>query len=258
MHLPVLLQHERALPGEELETVPACLRDQLAQPARRQVADAGSRMHADAEQHLVLDDVAHAGEYLLVQQRIADLCGGRGLEPAAGQGRVPAIAHHVRAPVVHLVQRLLDEHHRARIDVELAVVEAQRHPGGCRLALVDQPAAEHHQVDAQAEVVEFQQEVLAPAAHGPHPAAVHARQRLAGVAADLAHGAAGEPPGRLTQQHDRRPFRHGTHRTSGQQVRTLTPSACDGRTAPDGEEWVVTWALLMRSGHRPIAFVMRR
>jgi hypothetical protein len=55
---------------------------------------------------------------------------------------------------------------------------------GCRLALVDQPAAEHHQVDAQAEVVEFQQEVLAPAAHGPHPAAVHARQRLAGVAAD--------------------------------------------------------------------------
>lgn len=133
MHLPVLLQHERALPGEELETVPACLRDQLAQPARRQVADAGSRMHADAEQHLVLDDVAHAGEYLLVQQRIADLCGGRGLEPAAGQGRVPAIAHHVRAPVVHLVQRLLDEHHRARIDVELVVVEAQRCPGAAGL-----------------------------------------------------------------------------------------------------------------------------
>lgn len=236
MHLPVLLQHECALPGEELETVPACLRDQLAQPARRQVADAGSRMHADAEQHLVLDDVAHAGEYLLVQQRIADLCGGRGLEPAAGQGRVPAIAHHVRAPVVHLVQRALDEHHRARIDVELVVVEAQRRPGGCRLALADQPAAEHHQVDAQAEVIPLQQEVLAPAVHD----------------------AAGEPPGRLTQQHDRRPFRHGTHRTSGQRVRTLTPSVRDGRTAPDGEECVVTWALLMRSSHRPIAFVMRR
>lgn len=236
MYLPVLLQHERAPPGEELETVPACLRDQLAQPARRQVAYAASRMHADAEQHLVLDVVAHAGEYLLVQQRIADQCGGRGLEPAAGQGRVPAIAHHVRAPVVHLVQRLLDEHHRARIDVELAVVEAQRRPGGCRLALADQPAAEHHQVDAQAEVIPLQQEVLAPAVHG----------------------AAGEPPGRLTQQHDRRPFRHGAQRTSGQRIRTLTPGACEGVTASDGEECVVTWALLMRSGYRPIAFVMRR
>src|SRR5690606_18769076 len=69
--LPVPAQDELPLPLQEIEAVRARLGHQLGQLAWRQVADPGAGMHADPEQHFVLDDVADAGEHVLVEQGVA-------------------------------------------------------------------------------------------------------------------------------------------------------------------------------------------
>jgi hypothetical protein len=57
---PVLFQYILFFPFQEIEAVLACLVDQRPQLGRGQRTDSGGRMDADPEQHLVLDDVAHA------------------------------------------------------------------------------------------------------------------------------------------------------------------------------------------------------
>ena len=114
-------------------------------------------MHAYPEQHLVLDDVAHAGEDGLVQERITDHDVRQGLQLAPGQLRIPGVVHHVRAPIVDIVQRLIDQPHGTRIEVQLAIVEHQGYTRRGWLPFIDAPAAEHHQMDAQRVAAELQQ-----------------------------------------------------------------------------------------------------
>ncbi len=209
MHQPVLAQDELPLPVQEIEAVLPRLFDDLAQLARWQRADRGFRMHARAEQHLVLDDVAHAGKDVLVQQRVADQGVRVFLQFPARQSGIPRGIHHVAAPVVGVLQRAFDVLHRRGIDVELAVVELQRYPRRGRLALIDAVAAEHQHVHAQAEASELDQEMLAPAAQGDHATAFHAGQVERAVARRQAHGLPTELRRRLAQDDDGRTFRHG-------------------------------------------------
>jgi CHAT domain-containing protein len=149
----------------EVEAVLPRLLHQLAQFPGRQSADRGQRVRADAEQHLVLDDVAHAREQVLVQQGVAHQHVRSCAQPLQRQRGIPVLRHHVGPPVVDQVQRLLDEAHRAGVEVDLAAVEAERQARHCpALDLVDAVAAEQHEMHAQAEVRQLHQEVLAPAA----------------------------------------------------------------------------------------------
>ncbi len=172
VHLPMLLQFETAVPLQEIKAVGAGLLDHGGKPAWRQVAQPGGRMDTYPEQHLVLDDVAHVGEDGLVQKRITGHDIRHGLQLAPGQLWIPGLVHHVRTPIVDVVQRLVDQAHGARVEVQLTVVEHQRYPRRAWLPFVDAPAAEHHQVDAQRVAAEFQQEVLAPTADRLDPAAL--------------------------------------------------------------------------------------
>src|SRR5690606_37178682 len=69
-------------------------------------------------------------------------------------------------------------------------------------------AAEQHEVDAQDEAVEIQQEVLAPAADRADLAAAHALDVLADVARNLADHLAGELLRLLAQDDDGGAFGH--------------------------------------------------
>lgn len=210
MDLPVFAQDEALLPFEEVEAVLPCLGDQLTELSRWQIADARLGVDANPEQHLVLDDVADAGEDLLVEQGIADPRVGLGLERAPGQLRIPVRIEHVDAPVVAVLERPFDVLERRRVDIEFTVVEAQRGAGGRRFALVDPVRAEHQHVHAQAEAAKLDQEVLAPAPQRDDAASLHAGEIERAVARGVAHGLAAELGRLLTQDHDRRAFGHGS------------------------------------------------
>ena len=121
-------------------------------------------MHANAKQPFVLDDVADAGKDVLIQQRIARQHVRMLAQLLARFRRVPLRRHHIGRPVIEIVQRSLDQTHRACVKVELAVRELESQFRWALLARVDQIAAEQQEVDAHAEAVELQQQVLAPAA----------------------------------------------------------------------------------------------
>src|SRR5690606_16057739 len=209
VHLVVLLQHEGLLPLQEIEAVLARLLDQFAELFRRERADFAFRVHADPPQHFVLDDVADAGEPLLVEQGVGGEHVRAVAQALARPGRVPGVGHDVYAPVVELVDLAFEELHRARVEVEPAVVELQRATGRAAfLRVVDPGAAEQHEVDAQDEAVEIQQEVLAPAADRADLAAVHALDVLAAVARNLADHLAGELLRLLAQDDDGGAFGH--------------------------------------------------
>src|SRR5690606_19814544 len=198
------------LPAVEIEAVVARLADERAQLARGQRADRALGMHLDPEQDLVLDDVADAGEHALVEQRVGGDHAGPRRELATGGRRVPRIGHHVAAPVVIVVHVALAEHQRAGVEVQLAVVEGQAQAGrGVLAALVHAPAAPKHEVDAQVEAGELQQQVLAPAVQREQALAVHPRDRQPAVADHLAHDVADELVGLLAQDDKGRTFRHG-------------------------------------------------
>ena len=60
------------------------------------------------------------------------------------------VGHHVDAPVVHLIQRLFDEFHRAAVEVDFVLareLEAQAYR--LVLAFVDAVTPEHQPVHAQ-------------------------------------------------------------------------------------------------------------
>src|SRR5690606_13402602 len=106
VHLVVLLQLEGLAPAVEVEAVVARLAHQVTELASRQGAGAAAGMQADALTHFVLDDVADAGEYTLVQQHVGDHAVGRGAQLASRLRGVPAVGHHVTGPIVDLVRRL--------------------------------------------------------------------------------------------------------------------------------------------------------
>src|SRR5688572_17633448 len=148
MHLVVLAQHEGLLPFVEIEAVVARFPDQFAELARRQRADRALRMHADPVQPLVLDDVAHPGEDVLVEQGVGRERVGLHRELAARRARIPLVGHHVGGPVVGIVQVAFDVLHRAGIEVELA--PARKPQAQARdavlLARIDRVAAEQHEM----------------------------------------------------------------------------------------------------------------
>ena len=209
MNLVVLLQLERLLPAIEVEAVLARLAHQLAQLAGRQRAHRAFRVHADAMQHFVLDDVADAGEHVLVEQRVGCNHPGRGAQLATRGGGVPCVGHDVGAPLVVGVEVALEEAHRTGIEVQcFALAEAERQPRRTLAFFIDAPAAEQQEVDAQAEAVELQQEVLSPAAYGQDLAPLHARDVLRAVARDPQDPATGELRRGLAEDDDGGAFGH--------------------------------------------------
>src|SRR5690606_1597202 len=209
VHLVVLLQYEVLLPAVEIKAVFARLLHQLRQLARGQGPDPAFRMHPDPVQHLVLDDVADAGEDLLVQQRVGSQRIGPRAQLAARGRRVPGVGHHVAAPVVVVVEGALQEPQRGGVEVQhFAPAEAERQARGGVPLLVDPVAAEQQEVHALAEAAEFEQEVLAPAPYRNHLAPAHAADVLPAVAGDPQHLAAGEPGRGLAQDDDGGTFGH--------------------------------------------------
>jgi len=68
---PVLFQYKGFFPFQEIEAVVAGFFDHQVQLLYRQRAHGTERVYPYAEQHLVLDDIAHTGKYLLCEQGIA-------------------------------------------------------------------------------------------------------------------------------------------------------------------------------------------
>nr|GEU28540.1 hypothetical protein [Tanacetum cinerariifolium] len=202
---PVLFQHAFAFPSQKVEAVGARLRHQFAQLGGGHVAHGRQRMEADAEQHLVLDDIAHAGKNGLVEQGVAHQQVGPGAQFFQRQRRRPGIGHDVGAPVVFAVQIVRDGFHRAGIKVQrAAVVEEQAQARLGVLGLVDAVGAEHQQVDAQRAVAQAQYKMLAERAHIQHRLAgqrvhVHARLRVVAGAFGMVDGVAGKDGGLLAQ-----------------------------------------------------------
>src|SRR3569833_858204 len=120
-------------------------------------------MRANPEQHFVLDDVADSGKYVLFQQSVTDERFRHGLELAPGQSGVPRVRHHVRPPIIFLIERPLDVPNGAAVEVQLAA--ARKLQGKTRLAilsLVDAVTAEHEEVNSDGKAVQLDEKVLAP------------------------------------------------------------------------------------------------
>src|SRR5690606_1709341 len=234
VHLVVLLERERLLPLEEVEAVLAGLLHQLALLSRRQRADLALRVRADPPEHLVLDDVADPGEPFLVEQRVGRDHVRALAQALARPGRVPGVGHHVQRPIVVVVQFAFEELHRAGVEVEPAVVELQREPRRAAwLGVVDARAAEQQEVHAQREAVERQQEVLASTADVAHHQSLHARDVLAAVAGDPAHGLDGELRRLLLEDDDGRALGHA-RRLAAHATRAREPGGAlrSGRRRP--------------------------
>jgi len=84
------------------------------------------------------------------------------------RARAPGLAHHIHAPVVGRIQRPLDQLHRTGIEIQLAVGEAEAQARRGVLAFVDAVAAEQQQVDAHGDILQLDQQMLAPAAEFTH------------------------------------------------------------------------------------------
>ncbi|AKK62804.1 hypothetical protein FE36_02410 [Xanthomonas oryzae pv. oryzicola] len=137
-------------------------------------------MHADTVRHLVLDDVAHAGKERLVEQCIGYQHAGHSASLATRLRSIPQRIHRMRCPVVDIVQRALDELHRARIKIQsLAVGKFQaqpRHRVG--FVFVGAVTAEQQKVDAHAEMRALDQNVFAPATPRQHVLLIQTRDVL--------------------------------------------------------------------------------
>src|SRR5204863_4139116 len=116
-------------------------------------------------------------------------------------------------PVVDLVERLVDEAHRAGVEVELAAArEMQAEARLGLLARIDPVAAEHHEVDPQRKRRQLDQEMLAPAAQRDDALADEALLVDPRVALDGNDAPADEALRLVPQADDRRPFGHGLAR----------------------------------------------
>lgn len=146
----------------KIETVVARLGHPFAEFACRQRIYRALRMYADTVQHLVLDAVAHAHKEGLVEQCIGGQHAGHSAALATRLCSIPQRIHHIRCPVVDIVQRALDELHRARIKIQsLAVGKFQaqpRHRVG--FVFVGAVTAEQQKVDAHAEMRALDQKCL--------------------------------------------------------------------------------------------------
>src|SRR5687767_2806172 len=83
-------------------------------------------------------------------------------------GRIPLLGHHVGAPVVNIIELAFNVTHRAAVEIQLALGEPEAQTRRTVLAIVDAIAAEHQKMNAQREVIELDQKMLAPAAKGTH------------------------------------------------------------------------------------------
>lgn len=179
---PVFSQFECLFPLEEVETIVPGLFDEFREFARGKGADLALGMDAYPEQHFVLDDVADAGEDVLVEECIGGQFFRFRLELFPGFRRVPRIVHYIGGPVVLCVDRVFEHLQRAGVEIQIAGFELQMKPGSWLCLFVDAIGAEEQEVDADRLFREEYEEVFAPASEFD----------------DLAAGHAGEVDGRVT------------------------------------------------------------
>src|SRR4029078_559690 len=110
----------------------------------------------------VLDDVAHSGEHILIEQCVAHERAGHVGELPESTPRTPLVRHDIGTPVVQVVYLSFELSDGAAVEIDLPVGEHQRQPRTPPLATVDHVAAEHQKMDAQGDIAEIDQEMLAP------------------------------------------------------------------------------------------------
>ena len=72
MRQPMLAKRIFLFPLQEIEAVITGFLNQFGHLSWWQVAKPGFGMHLDAVQHFILNDIAHTGEYHLIQQGISN------------------------------------------------------------------------------------------------------------------------------------------------------------------------------------------
>src|SRR5581483_9448715 len=165
-------------------------------------------MHLAQVQHLVLDDVADAGEDILVEQGVADEFFGHGAEFPAYEFLVPLIRHDVDAPVVAVRRVAFQQFYRAVVEMDLAVPKSETEPWRDVLAFVDQVTAEHQQMHAHVDAVEHDQRLLAEAAPIDNALAFDTPHVDLGVAFGARHPLADEDRRFVAEDRNGRTFGH--------------------------------------------------
>lgn len=168
----ILPQREDSSKLQKAHRKYAGVSDNRAQLPIRNSSGALKRARPGAEEHFVLDDVAHAGEDRLIQQDIGDFLTRKGTDLPKGRLGIPLARHDVGGEVVVAPRvRVFDKFQRGAPDGDFAVGEVQHQPGRAAPAIVtcDGHAFHRggkrppqHEVDAQRERVKLKNEMLAP------------------------------------------------------------------------------------------------
>lgn len=190
--------------------------DDRAEFLRRYLLHWEERAGARAEQHLILDDVADAGEDRLVEQHVGDLAMRECPELFQRRSRVPSLRHDVGGEVVlGPYVSALYPFHRRRPDRDFTVRHVHHQPSrpGAPVIAGDgfsfyrrRERAPQHEVDAHGKRVEVENEMLPPGEDVLHPLAVKPLDAYPAIPADTCDFFPDERPELLGREMDGRTF----------------------------------------------------
>ena len=187
--------------------------------SRRYLLDPQERAGSRSEEHLILDDVADAGEDRLVEQHIRDLGVREGAGLLQSRSRTPLPRHDIGGEVVLApCVTALDPFHRCRPDCDFTVREVHHQAWRACTAIVARDrlalhrrreCAPQHEMDAHRERVELEYEMFAPGEDVLDVFAAKTVDADPAIAADTGDFAPDERPQLIGRQMDGRTFHAG-------------------------------------------------
>ena len=163
---PVFSKFEGLFPFQEIEAVVARFFDQLGKFSWREGTDPAFGVNAYPEQDFVLDDIAHSGKDILVEQGIGGQRVGARLQFFPGFPGVPGVVHHIGAPVVVRIDVPGEDFYGAGVEIQVARLELQVQSWRGFSFFIDAIGAKEHKMDADRLVGENDQKMFAPAFEG--------------------------------------------------------------------------------------------
>jgi hypothetical protein len=173
---PVFSKLEGFFPIQEIETVIAGFFEQFCKLSRWHSSDQAFGVDADAEKHFILDDIAHSGKDVLIEQGIGGQFFRAGLQLFSGFPGIPGVAHHIGAPIILRIDIPRQDLHRAGEEIQIAGFEFQVQPWRGFGLFIDAVGAEKQEVDSDRLLGQDDQEMLAPAFERGYFASRDARQ----------------------------------------------------------------------------------
>jgi hypothetical protein len=216
VHIEALSEREHFPELEKPMREHLCVGDDGTELLRRYLLHSEERAGSRPEEHLILDDVADAGEDRLIQEHVCDLAMRECPDLFQRGSRIPSIRHDVGGKVVlGLYVVALYPFHRRRPDRNFTIRQVHHQPRRARAAIVagdrlpfhrSRECAPQHEMDAHGKRVELEYEMFPPGKDVVHPFAMKPIDAYPAIPADTGDSLPDEWPELLRCEMDGRAF----------------------------------------------------